>query len=98
MAAGAAARSFRDRPGIHAFREIGAGAEGPALGREHDHPASRVGIEPFESLADFGDQLAVKEIMRRPAHLDLGDVALLADTDVSIRGEITHLALSSISR
>jgi len=89
MAAGAAAACFRDRSGLQAPREIGAGTKRPSFRREHDRPASGVGIEPFERFADFGDQVAIEEIVRRPAHLDRRDVAVLADTDVA------HLEISS---
>ena len=83
VAAGAAAASLRGRPGLHALREIGAGAERAAFGGEDDRPATGVGVEPLERLANLGDQLAVKEIVRRPAHLDGGDEAVLADTDIA---------------
>ena len=74
MPAGAAAAAFGDRAGVHALREIGAGAERAAFGGEHDRAALRVGVEPLERVADLGDQLAVEEIMRRPAHLDRRDI------------------------
>ncbi len=73
--AGAAAGALGDRAGIHALRKIGAGAERAALGGKHDRPAIRVGVEPLERLADLGDERAVEEIMRRPAHLDGRDIA-----------------------
>src|SRR5439155_25081170 len=62
------------------------GTKRPAFGGKHDRPAARVGVEPLERFADLGDQLAVEEIVRRPAHLDRCDQALLADTDVAHSG------------
>ena len=76
MPAAAAARRFLHRAGIHALREIGAGAERAALGGEHDRAAGGVGVEPLECGADLGDQRGVEEIVRRPADLDRGDEAV----------------------
>src|SRR6202040_1428062 len=89
VSAGAAAAALRCRSGLHAFRKIGPGAERAALGREHDRPAIRVGVEALEGLADLGNQVAVEEIVWRPAHLDRRDVAVLADMGVA------HLRISS---
>src|SRR5207302_479785 len=70
---------------------IGAGAERAALGGEHDRAAGRVGIEPLEGFADLGDQRAVEEIMRRPAHLDGRDEAVEVDADFLEAGVVAHL-------
>ncbi len=83
MLAGAAAAALGNGSGFHATREIGAGAERSSFGGEHDGPAARVGIEPLEGLAEFGDQFDAEEIVRRPAHLDGRDVAVLADIDIA---------------
>src|SRR5205823_5542533 len=66
--AGAAAGALRCRSGLHAFREIGPRTERAAFGCEHDRPAARVGVEALEGLADLRYQVAVEEIVRRPAH------------------------------
>ena len=89
VSAGAAAAALRCRSRFHALREIGPGAEGAAFRRQHDRPAARVGVEPFERFAYLADQVAVEEIVRRPAHLDGGDIAILADLGVA------HLRFSS---
>ena len=89
VAAGAAAAPLRDRSGVHALGKIGSGTKRPAFGGKHDRPAARVGVEPFERFAYLADQVAVEEIVRRPAHLDGGDIAILADLGVA------HLQFSS---
>src|SRR5262249_33655097 len=86
VAAGPAATSLCDGPGLHALGEIRAGAERSAFGGEYDRPAARIGIELLEGLANLSDQLAVKEIVRRPAHLDRGDEAVPADIDIAHSG------------
>src|SRR5437762_8353884 len=89
MSPGPASAAFGDGSRLSAAGEIGAGTKRPALGCEHDGAASGVGVEPLEGFADFGDQLAVEEIVRRTAHLDGGDETILADLRVA------HLRLSS---
>src|SRR5215469_14593980 len=86
VAARPAATSLCDGPGLHALRKVGTGAERAAFGGEHDRPAARIGIELLEGLANLSYQLAVKEIVRRPAHLHRGDEAVLADIDIAHSG------------
>src|SRR5262249_1719156 len=86
VASGATAAPLGHGAGIHPLGEIRAGAERSAFGGEHDRPAARIGIELLEGLGDLRDQLAVKEIVRWPAHLDRGDEAVLADTDIAHSG------------
>src|SRR5204862_2221117 len=93
MPAGAAARRFLHRAGVHPFREIGASAKRAALGRQHDGAASWVRIEPLEGLADLGDQRAVEEIMRRPPHLDRRHHAVEADADFLEPAVVGHCSL-----
>ena len=83
---GGAAGPLGDGAGIHPLREIGAGAERAALGGEHDRPDVGVGIEPLEGVADLGNQRAIKEIVRRPPHLDGSDKPVAADADFAIGG------------
>src|SRR5262249_36001935 len=86
VAAGPAAAAPCAGPGLHALRKVGAGAERAAFSGEYDRSAIGVSVEPLEGLADLGDQLAVKEIVWRPAHLDRGDEAVLTDTDIAHSG------------
>src|SRR5579885_1885702 len=92
--AGAAARRFLHRAGIHPLGEIGAGAKRTPFGGEHDRPAGIVGVEPLERLADLGDQLAVEEIMRRPAQLNRCDKPVEGHADILEPAVIAHLCCS----
>src|SRR6516225_3675776 len=78
MSAGGAARPLGDRPGLHALGEIRTRAKRAPLRGEHDRPATGVGIELLEGLADLFVHRDNKEILRRPAYLDGGDQAIPA--------------------
>ena len=55
---------------VAAIAEIGAGAEGLALRREHDRAAGGVAVERLEGVGQALDQDVVEEVVRRPADLD----------------------------
>ena len=93
---GSTAAALADGAGIHAFREIGAGAKRASLGGKNDGATLGIGIEPLKRVADFANQRAVKEIVRRPPHLDRRDKPVAGDANLAIGGVFGHLLASSL--
>ena len=73
---------------VGAVAELGAGAEGGALGRQHDGAAGVVLVERLAGVGDLADQLDVEEVVRRPPDLDgrhhVGEI----DADVLERAHV----------
>ena len=65
-----------------AVAEIGAGAKGLALRRQHHGAAFDILVERFERAGDFLDQRDVEEIIRRTADFDQRDMAGFFDRDI----------------
>ncbi|MNZ67704.1 hypothetical protein D3C78_859590 [compost metagenome] len=70
-----AARELRIA-GFFRAGEVGAGAEGLALGLEDHHAAFRQLVEMFQRGDQIHDQVLVEEIQRRTAEFQGGDMAL----------------------
>ena len=62
--------AFAGHTGIRTVGEVGAGAEGGALGGQHNGAAVHIGIKRFERIGDLIDQQHVEKIMRRAADFD----------------------------